>query len=132
MILDPLHYLATLGMKPGSGSTICTGLSRRLEAAGLFRRLPKADWNGSIRRCRSQDPTVRQSSATARRTSPDATCQRHRQLPLREEHSSTAEGRDPSDRGPSHAIEAAKRPGSPIATFGVLLLNAGRRAVASI
>ena len=123
MILDPLHFLATLDRKPGVARPRA-GLSRLVKLPACFADLPGRleRQHGPDRRC----PAVRPGLATAHRTPLDPlssaieTCMseqlRHRRR------------RDPPDCGPSRRSRPPRVPTAH--TSGVLHIHPGRRAAA--
>ena len=75
LVLDPVHYLATLGRKPGARP--CAGVPR-LGAAGMLHRLPRRA--GKTPRRDGRRTTVRAGIATPGRASPDPRAQSNRRM----------------------------------------------------
>ena len=104
MVLDPIHYLATLGRKPGALDH--APVLPRLEAPGLLRRVPRRA--GSTPRCRGRRAAVRAGPATAGRHPLDRVrraveaCQREQLDQCRSRH--------PADAHASAAIESRPAP----------------------
>ena len=122
MILDPLHYLATLGRKPGS-----------LDHAPVFRdwELPAcfADFRARLERQHGPGAGARQYARVLQLLAEHPLTRLehgHRDLPARAARH--GRGRDPADAGPSRR---SRPPSVPVpGHLRVIRLDPGRRAAA--